>query len=676
MRDLPYQQGDIITAPEGIRYRVIDVLGEGSSGVTFAVEDVEQPGNCFALKVLSFKKMSDWKVLELFEREAKVLAKLQHQGIPRYYDSFCIDTENDRQFCIVQELAKGKSLATWIESGWRPKEAAVKDVAEQILEILIYLHELEPWVIHRDIKPNNIIRDDNGLVFLVDFGAVRDTYYTTMMHGSTVVGTFGYIAPEQFRGTVSPTSDLYGLAATLLFLLTCRSPTELPAKGLSVDFRSKVQISDSFANWLEKMLAPDPNERFSSAREALDVLRNPQKLLNKKTKFLPAIILTSITLVVGSVSSLLMSKMSNKENLPVSNTGNIANMSQMAPSDTCDSSDKLREYVQQGLNPNARIKALLVPNYNHSSRDRQKSNTVPLIFCADNEDAKFLLKRGANFNIPESGNLILYKLQSSQTMELVNFLLDNGANPNNKIDGARSDSLLVNLMNRNEYRNRYRNEENNNNLKEVLNMVIKHGANVNALDNNGTTALMAAIINQEYHREEIIKTLIDKGADVNLISTERETRTPLHLAIQENNENIVKLLIKSGANVNAKDSSGNTPIITAFNRDQFSADIIKLLLEHGADVNTMTKDGQTLLDIMLEKYVRYRKIVFESPQNDIYERSSRSDGRSKYQITKIKEAIELILAKNARTTSVKELNLFLDDKKQNKFDFGVTAPQS
>lgn len=668
MKNLPYQQGDIITAPGGMRYRVIDVLGEGSSGVTFAVEDVEQPGNCFALKVLSFQKINDWKVLELFEREAKVLAKLQHQGIPRYFDSFCIDTKSDRQFYIVQELAKGKSLATWVELGWCPKEAAVKDVAEQILEILIYLHELEPWVIHRDIKPNNIIRDDNGVVYLVDFGAVRDTYYTTVMHGSTVVGTFGYIAPEQFRGTVSPASDLYGLGATLLFLLTRRSPTELPAKGLSVDFRSQVQISNSFADWLEKMLAPDPSVRFSSAREALDVLRNPQKFLNKKTKFLPAIILTSITLVVGIVSSLLMS---NKENLPVTNTGNIANM---APSDTCDSSDKLREYVQQGLNPNARIKTLLIPNYNHSSRDRQKLDTVPLIFCADKEDAKFLLKRGANFNIPESGNLILYKLQFPQTMELVKFLLDNGANSNNKIDGARSDSLLVNLMYKNEYRNEYGNEANNN-LKEVVDMVIKHGANVNALDNNGTTALMAAIRNQEYHREEIIKTLIDKGADVNLISTERERRTPLHLAINENNENIVKLLIKSGANVNAKDSSGNTPIITAFNRDQFSADIIKLLLEHGADVNTMTKDGQTLLDIMLEKYVRYRKIVFESSKNDTYERSSRSDGRAKYRITKMKEAIELILAKNARTTSVKELNLFLDDKKQNKFDFGVTAPQ-
>lgn len=79
---------------------------------------------------------------------------------------------------------------------------------------MIYLQQLEPPIIHRDIKPNNIIRDRDGKVFLVDFGAVRDTYYTTSMHGSTVVGTFGYMAPEEFRSKALPARDLYGLGAT------------------------------------------------------------------------------------------------------------------------------------------------------------------------------------------------------------------------------------------------------------------------------------------------------------------------------------------------------------------------------------------------------------------------------------------------------------------------------
>lgn len=211
---------NIIIHTEQQRYRITSILGEGNSGITYAAEDMTQPGITLALKVLSFQETSDWKMLELFEREAKVLAQLQHPAIPRYFDSFHIDTENDRQFYIVQELAKGKSLAAWVESGWHADEATVKKIAEEILEILVYLQQLEPPVIHRDIKPQNIIRDDNGSIFLVDFGAVRDTYYTTMMRGSTVVGTFGYMAPEQFRGQAEPATDLYGLAATLLFLLT------------------------------------------------------------------------------------------------------------------------------------------------------------------------------------------------------------------------------------------------------------------------------------------------------------------------------------------------------------------------------------------------------------------------------------------------------------------------
>ncbi len=83
------------------------------------------------------------------------------------------------------------------------------------------------------------------------------------MRGSTVVGTYGYMAPEQFRGQAVPTTDLYGLGATLLFLLTHRSPAELPTDRLKIDFRSRVQISEDFADCLEKMLDPDVEERFS-----------------------------------------------------------------------------------------------------------------------------------------------------------------------------------------------------------------------------------------------------------------------------------------------------------------------------------------------------------------------------------------------------------------------------
>ena len=277
-----HQPGDII----GDRYRIVGLLGEGGSGATYEVQDLQSKSRQ-ALKALSLKGISDWKALELFEREAKVLASLEHTAIPSYLDYFHIDSPTNRAFYIAQELAPGESLAALVSSGWRANEQEARRIAREILEILVYLHSLTPAVIHRDIKPQNIIRAQDGRIFLVDFGAVRQSQYTTMARGSTVVGTFGYMAPEQFIGQAVEGTDLYGLGATLLFLLTHRSPADLPVERLKINFRDRVEVSGSFADWLEKMLEPDIEERFSSAKEALSALRGEGKIVAAKTSALP-----------------------------------------------------------------------------------------------------------------------------------------------------------------------------------------------------------------------------------------------------------------------------------------------------------------------------------------------------------------------------------------------------
>ena len=265
------------------RYRILHTLGAGGVGVTYAAKDLDLD-NLVAIKVLSLNRMNSWKALELFQREAKILKKLEHPNIPNYLDSFEIDTENNRAFYLVQQLAPGKPLSELITSGWKPQEAQVKDIARQILDILVYLQRLNPAIIHRDIKPHNIIRQSNGKIFLVDFGAVQDTYHHTVTGGSTVVGTFGYMAPEQFRGRANITSDLYGLGTTLLYLLTRKDPSELPQKNLKILFRQQVCIARDFADWLDRMLAPSCEDRFTSAREALAVLTGEQKLTILGTK--------------------------------------------------------------------------------------------------------------------------------------------------------------------------------------------------------------------------------------------------------------------------------------------------------------------------------------------------------------------------------------------------------
>ncbi|AFY68878.1 serine/threonine protein kinase [Thalassoporum mexicanum PCC 7367] len=250
------------------RYKISYLLGRGATGKTYAATDL-QTGEQVAIKEMSMRRAKEWKELDVFEREARVLSVLEHPAIPNYIDYFEIDTDTNRYFYIVQELAIGKSLSQMVVEGWRTDEAGVKAIARQILAILVYLHRLTPPVIHRDIKPEHAICRQDGQIYLVDFGSVRSAFWSTNSSGATVVGTFGYMAPEQDRGQVYPASDLYGLGSVLLFLLTHRSPAELPQRRLKIDFRSHVQVSEQFADWLDLMLEPMVEDRFHSALQAL-----------------------------------------------------------------------------------------------------------------------------------------------------------------------------------------------------------------------------------------------------------------------------------------------------------------------------------------------------------------------------------------------------------------------
>lgn len=261
------------------QYRIIDFLGAGLGGETYKALDLKNE-QLVALKVLSLQQVSNWKTLELFEREASILAQLKHPAIPNYLNSFQIDNTQEKRWYLVQEFISGQPLSTLVDDNWRTTEAEVINIATQILEILVYLHNLKPPVIHRDIKPQNIIRQQEGKIYLVDFGAVTDIYRQTLIGNSTVVGTYGYMPPEQFRGQAVPTTDLYGLGATLLYLLTHSSPAEFPQNQLKIDFRSSINVSEQLADWLEIMLEPVIEDRFESASQALAVLKGDKKINN------------------------------------------------------------------------------------------------------------------------------------------------------------------------------------------------------------------------------------------------------------------------------------------------------------------------------------------------------------------------------------------------------------
>lgn len=267
----PNQQiGDWVGKGEN-RYQIRDILGQGGMATTYRAWD-QQTQQWVAIKVISLKGSRNWKTIEQFEREVNVLKHIDHPAIPNYLDYFELDTATDRRFYLVQELVEGSSLADLIAQGWRPDELTLQDLARQVLEILDYLHTCHPPIIHRDIKPQNIIRQDNGQIYLVDFGAVPDLYRRTHRYINTFVGTLGYMPPEQLAGHSYFASDLYALGTTLLYVLTHRSPAELPQTHLKFNFRPHVTLSPAFADWLDKLIEPSLRARFHSASEALQVL--------------------------------------------------------------------------------------------------------------------------------------------------------------------------------------------------------------------------------------------------------------------------------------------------------------------------------------------------------------------------------------------------------------------
>jgi tRNA A-37 threonylcarbamoyl transferase component Bud32 len=247
------------------RYRVVGTLGEGSQAETLEALDT-QSGQHVALKRFLVRGAKSWKDVELAEREARVLAQLTHPKLPRYLDAF----EEDGALVLVMEKVEGESLAALRKRGATLDRTEVLRLLAEVGEIFEYLHGRAPAIIHRDVKPGNVIRRPDGSFALVDFGSVRDSLKPE--GGSTVVGTFGYMAPEQFQGRALPQSDVYSLGATALAVLTGRDPESLPHRGLAIDVPAVLGHDRPLAEVLSRMLDPDPDRRPQRVGPLLEAL--------------------------------------------------------------------------------------------------------------------------------------------------------------------------------------------------------------------------------------------------------------------------------------------------------------------------------------------------------------------------------------------------------------------
>ncbi len=273
------------------RYEVREKIGEGGFAETFLALDHSTGREC-VLKQLSWKDIPDWKVIELFEREARVLSQIDHPQIPRFVEFFTVEVEGETRITLVQEYIEGKNLAGLIREGKHFTEQEVIEIALQATNILEYLQGFSPAIIHRDIKPSNLLLSEDGHLHLIDFGAVRDKvlhYQKTESAGFTVVGTYGYMPFEQFQGQAMPQSDIYSLGVSLISLLSHREPHEMELVGTSLNFEPYVNVSDNMKLVLRKMVEHNWQDRYETAgalRADLMALQsgNSPEVIKKKVK--------------------------------------------------------------------------------------------------------------------------------------------------------------------------------------------------------------------------------------------------------------------------------------------------------------------------------------------------------------------------------------------------------
>ena len=252
----------------GGRYRLGPRLGKGSQGEIHIARDEKAKGaEDREVIVKRLVPRGTWKSFELFEREAKVLSQLRHAGVPRHIATI---EEPPGTFNLVMQRAVGDNLRD-LSARRRLSQLELRDVLIRCLEILDYLHTRTPAVVHRDIKPSNIMRAPDGKIALVDFGGVLDA--SRDRGGSTIVGTYGYMAPEQLHGQVTPATDIYALGATIVALAGGVEPEDVPRKGLRMDLdRHLPALDPGFRAALMAMTDPDPDRRPQRARDVVALL--------------------------------------------------------------------------------------------------------------------------------------------------------------------------------------------------------------------------------------------------------------------------------------------------------------------------------------------------------------------------------------------------------------------
>jgi tRNA A-37 threonylcarbamoyl transferase component Bud32 len=251
---VPLDRGKVL---QGGRFKITTQLTAGGLSAIYLAEKTDK--RTVVIKESVVPPQSDeatcQKAKEMFDREAKMLVKLNHPRIAKVYDHF---VEDGRDYMIL-EYVPGQSFRQLITRDGPQLEDQVLDWAIDIVDVLHYLHTQDPPIIHRDVSPDNLLLREDGTVFMIDFGAANEFVGTAT---GTLVGKQAYIAPEQFRGKAQPVSDIYALGGTLFYLLVGGDPEAL---SVSHPATTRKIISSQVDALIAECTALDPSGRPADA---------------------------------------------------------------------------------------------------------------------------------------------------------------------------------------------------------------------------------------------------------------------------------------------------------------------------------------------------------------------------------------------------------------------------
>ncbi len=285
------------------RYRIEERLGEGGMGVVYRAVDLELDEE-LALKVLKTSASEDPRVVARFKQEIRLARRIQHPNVCHLYD---FGSWEEIKF-VTMELVRGRSLASWMQD---PEELALDqalNLFHGILDGLEAAHELD--IVHRDIKPQNIMVDEEGRPVVMDFGLARELESTGLTIAGQVLGTPEYMAPERLLGNeIDPRCDVYSLGVILFELATGRPPFtgdsifEVARKQISEPPPRPTEVNPEMPTSLEgiilDMLTKQPEDRIPSIAEVRSRLRAtstkggdssalPAEVMASETPALPA----------------------------------------------------------------------------------------------------------------------------------------------------------------------------------------------------------------------------------------------------------------------------------------------------------------------------------------------------------------------------------------------------